>query len=98
TQGSGDNSPSSKIYNLISAMRESGAAAVGDGDEGELSLKKVRERVVAKGFTDDQLMETINEYEILDVSLSPSPFKTLRLFLSHSCRYFFILRNPETNR
>lgn len=82
TQGSGDNSPSSKIYNLISAMRESGAAAVGDGDEGELSLKKVRERVVAKGFTDDQLMETINEYEVLDVSLSLSPFRASLLFFS----------------
>jgi DNA replication licensing factor MCM7 len=68
-QAGTDQSPSSKIYNLIRGMRESGAAAVGDGKEGELSMKKIRERVLAKGFTEDQLTKTIDEYADLYVSL-----------------------------
>ncbi|PGH30831.1 minichromosome maintenance protein 7 (cell division control protein 47) [[Emmonsia] crescens] len=67
SQGGGDQSPMSKIYNLIRGMRESGAAAVEDGSEGELSMRRVRERVVAKGFTDDQLSQTIEEYANLNV-------------------------------
>lgn len=62
-----DQTPSSKIYSLIRGMRESGAAAVGDGEEGELSMKRIRERVLAKGFTEDQLTMTIDEYAMLDV-------------------------------
>ncbi|KAF3481812.1 DNA replication licensing factor CDC47 [Arthroderma uncinatum] len=62
-----DHSPTSKIYNLICAMRESGAAAIGDGDEGTLNMKRIRERVVAKGFTDDQLSQAIDEYAELNV-------------------------------
>ncbi|KAL4956147.1 MCM2/3/5 family-domain-containing protein [Aspergillus filifer] len=58
-----DQSPTSKIYNLIRGMLESGAAAVGDGENGELSMRRIRERVLAKGFTEDQLTMTINEYE-----------------------------------
>jgi DNA replication licensing factor MCM7 len=69
-QTGADHSPSSKIYNLIRGMRESGAAAAGDGQEGELSMRKVRERVLAKGFTEDQLTQTIDEYAELDVSYS----------------------------
>ena len=68
SQAGADQSPTSKIYNLIRGMRESGAAAVGDGDDGELSVKKVRERILAKGFTDDQLSQAIDEYAQLDVS------------------------------
>lgn len=64
-----DQSPSSKIYNLIRAMKDSGAAAVGDGSRGELSIKKVCERIIAKGFTEDQFSQTIEEYSLLDVSL-----------------------------
>ena len=72
-----DQTPSSKIYNLIRAMKDSGAAAVGDaaGDDGtgassgELSVKKLRERTIAKGFTDDQFHECLQEYAMLDVSL-----------------------------
>ncbi|KAK2803633.1 Mcm2-7 hexameric complex component [Onygenales sp. PD_10] len=67
SQAGGDQSPMSKIYNLIRGMRESGAAAVEDGNEGELSMKRVRERVVAKGFTEDQLSQTIEEYANLNV-------------------------------
>jgi DNA replication licensing factor MCM7 len=67
--GEGDQTPSSKIYNLIRGMRESGAAAAEDGQEGELSLRRVRQRVLAKGFTEDQLTKTIQEYQELDVSI-----------------------------
>ncbi|CDM27711.1 hypothetical protein DTO013E5_4422 [Penicillium roqueforti] len=60
-QGS-DNTPSSKIYNLIRSMKESGAAAIGDGEEGEMSMRRIRERVLARGFTEDNLTMTIDEY------------------------------------
>jgi DNA replication licensing factor MCM7 len=63
-----DHTPSSKIYTLIRSMMESGAAAVGDSEEGEMSMRRIRERVLAKGFTDDQLTAAINEYAELDVS------------------------------
>ncbi|PYH39298.1 DNA replication licensing factor MCM7 [Aspergillus neoniger CBS 115656] len=62
-QSSLDQSPTSKIYYLIRSMMESGAAAVGDGDGSELSMRRIRERVLAKGFTEDQLNVTIDEYE-----------------------------------
>ncbi|EER25937.1 DNA replication licensing factor mcm7, putative [Coccidioides posadasii C735 delta SOWgp] len=62
SQGAADQTPTSKIYNLIRGMRESGAAATGDGGDGELSIRKIRERVLAKGFTEDQLSEAIDEY------------------------------------
>lgn len=64
----GDQSPSTKIYNLIVGMRESGAAATGAG-RGELDMRKVRERVLAKGFTVQQLEACIEEYSEIDVSL-----------------------------
>ena len=67
-RGAADQSPSSKIYNLVRAMKESGAAAVGDGSRGELSIKKVRERIIAKGFTADQFGQALDEYALLDVS------------------------------
>jgi DNA replication licensing factor MCM7 len=63
----GDQTPSSKIYHLIRSMKESGAAAAGEGS-GELDLRKVRERVLAKGFTADQFEDAIEEYSLLDVS------------------------------
>ena len=68
SQRHSDQSPSSKIYNLIRAMKDSGAAAVGDGSRGELSIKKVRERIIAKGFTEDQFNQALDEYALLDVS------------------------------
>ncbi|MCJ1485786.1 Mcm2-7 hexameric complex component [Schaereria dolodes] len=67
SRSGGDQSPSSKIYNLVRAMRDSGAAAVGDGIRGELSIKKVRERIIAKGFTEDQFNQALDEYALLDV-------------------------------
>ncbi|KAK4694948.1 DNA replication licensing factor MCM7, partial [Lecanoromycetidae sp. Uapishka_2] len=66
-RGAADQSPSSKIYNLVRAMKDSGAAAVGDGSRGELSIKKVRERIIAKGFTEDQFSQALDEYALLDV-------------------------------
>ncbi|KYG44489.1 hypothetical protein M433DRAFT_69328 [Acidomyces richmondensis BFW] len=62
----GDQSPSTKIYNLIVGMRESGAAATGAG-RGELDMRKVRERVLAKGFTVQQLEACIEEYSEIDI-------------------------------
>lgn len=67
-RGQGDQTPSSKIYHLIRAMAASGAAAVGSGSRGELSMQRVRERVLAKGFTDDQFEDAITQYSLLDVS------------------------------
>jgi DNA replication licensing factor MCM7 len=66
-RGRGDQTPQSKIYNLIRAMKDSGAAAVGDGSRGELDLRRVRERVLAKGFTADQFEDALDQYADLDV-------------------------------
>lgn len=66
-RGRDDHTPSSKIYHLIRGMAASGAAAVGDGSRGELDLRRVRERVLAKGFTADQFEQAIDEYALLDV-------------------------------
>lgn len=76
----GDQSNSTKIYNLIRGMRDSGAAAVGDGTRGEMSIRRITERVVAKGFTQDQLERVIEEYELLDVSsfLSCCPSRSMQ--------------------
>jgi hypothetical protein len=75
-----DHSPSSKIYHLIKAMEASGAAAVGDGTRGELDLRRVRERVLAKGFTANQFEAAIDEYTDLDVCVyPPSNFSILVL-------------------
>ncbi|KAI9674425.1 MAG: Mcm2-7 hexameric complex component [Caeruleum heppii] len=75
----GDQSISTKIYNLIRGMAESGTGMVGAEDEGdddlaasgvargELSMRKIRERVRGKGFTDDQLEQAVEEYALLDV-------------------------------
>ncbi|KAF2752801.1 MCM-domain-containing protein [Pseudovirgaria hyperparasitica] len=65
-RGHGDQTPSSKIYHLIRNMAASGAAAVGESS-GELDLRRVRERVLAKGYTDVQFDEAIDEYALLDV-------------------------------
>jgi DNA replication licensing factor MCM7 len=67
-KGGKDQSPSSKIYHLVRNMKDSGAAAVGDGSD-ELDLRRVRERVLAKGFTQEQFDEAVLEYESLDVSV-----------------------------
>ena len=63
----GDQSASTKIFNLVRGMRDSGAAATGEG-RGELDMRRVRERVLAKGFTTQQLESCLDEYADLDVS------------------------------
>jgi len=69
-----DLSPSSKIYNLVRALADSGACLANDDDEmgGELSIRKVQERIIAKGFTIDQFQKAIEEYTELDVRFSPN--------------------------
>jgi len=68
---------STRIYNLVKALADSGACrADGEGDEDdeeedggvEMSLRKVKERVIAKGFTEGQWLGALEEYTELDVS------------------------------
>ncbi|KAI1502432.1 DNA replication licensing factor mcm7 [Biscogniauxia marginata] len=63
---------SSRIYNLVKVLADGGACRAGeeeDDEEGtvELSMRKVRERVLAKGFTEDQWLAALEEYTSLDV-------------------------------
>lgn len=64
---------SSRIYNLVKALADSGACRADDAEDDELgvelSMRKVKERVIAKGFTEDQWMSALEEYTTLDVSL-----------------------------
>ncbi|PSS12809.1 hypothetical protein M430DRAFT_20724 [Amorphotheca resinae ATCC 22711] len=69
-----DMSPTSRIYNMVRALAESGQCRPEDADEDdeetlgmELSLKKVQERVIAKGFTRDQWLAALDEYTNLDI-------------------------------
>ncbi|KAL7629108.1 DNA replication licensing factor MCM7 [Parahypoxylon ruwenzoriense] len=62
----------SRIYNLVKALADSGACRAGDDEDDEqgtveLSMRKVRERVLAKGFTEDQWLNALDEYTNLDV-------------------------------
>ncbi|OAA43292.1 DNA replication licensing factor mcm7 [Metarhizium rileyi] len=62
---------SSRIYNLVKALADSGACRaedVEDDDLGvELSMRKVKERVIAKGYTEDQWLNALEEYTTLDI-------------------------------
>ncbi|KAK5990414.1 DNA replication licensing factor mcm7 [Cladobotryum mycophilum] len=63
---------SSRIYNLVKTLADSGACRPDDADDDEtfgveLSMRKVKERVIAKGFTEDQWMNALEEYTTLDV-------------------------------
>jgi DNA replication licensing factor MCM7 len=80
-----DHTPSSKIYTLIRTLRESGAAAIGDDEDNALSVRRIRERVLAKGFTEDQLTTTLHEYAELNVSFGTSrlTFRTTANFIFH---------------
>ena len=69
---------SSRIYNLVKALADSGACRADDADDEddeelgiELNLRRVRERVLAKGFTEDQWLNALEEYTELDVSTPP---------------------------
>jgi DNA replication licensing factor MCM7 len=75
-----DMSPSSRIYNLVRGLAESGQCRPEDADDEddeaggmELSMRKVEERVIAKGFTRDQWQTAVMEYTNLDVSLALHP-------------------------
>ncbi|KAG6232946.1 hypothetical protein E4U26_003751 [Claviceps purpurea] len=63
---------SSRIYNLVKALADSGACRADDGEDDdelgvELSMRKVKERVIAKGYTEDQWLNALEEYTTLDV-------------------------------
>ncbi|OLN87941.1 DNA replication licensing factor mcm7 [Colletotrichum chlorophyti] len=63
---------SSRIYNLVKSLADTGACRADDADDDdefgvELSLRKVKERVIAKGFTEDQWLAALEEYNELDV-------------------------------
>lgn len=69
-RGRSDLSINSRIFNLVRGMKESGAAGTADGAPGELDMRKVRERVLAKGFTIQNLEACLDEYAALDVSIA----------------------------
>ncbi|CAN6674775.1 DNA replication licensing factor Mcm7p [Trichomonascus vanleenenianus] len=58
-----DTTPTTKIYQIILSM------ARGDGSsfQHELALPIIRERVIAKGYTEDQLAACIEEYKFLGI-------------------------------
>ncbi|KAL2131667.1 hypothetical protein VTI74DRAFT_4763 [Chaetomium olivicolor] len=67
---------SSRIYNLVKGLADAGACRPDDVDEEdeeedgagvEMSLRKVKERVIAKGFTENQWLAALEEYTELDV-------------------------------
>ncbi|ODQ66728.1 MCM-domain-containing protein [Nadsonia fulvescens var. elongata DSM 6958] len=69
-----DNSVTTKIYRIICGMAYSRMEADMDDEDEEmarvkpsLSLRSIRERVIAKGFTDDQLDECKDTYQQLSV-------------------------------
>ncbi|KAF8343932.1 DNA replication licensing factor MCM7 [Cantharellus anzutake] len=77
-----DRTGTSKIYRLIKDMipRERGpwtssnklgrgpdGNSDGEDDDFELSIVDIRSRILAAGFTETELMDTIQEYEFLDV-------------------------------
>jgi DNA replication licensing factor MCM7 len=77
-----DRSVATRIFNLVRAMRDAGAAAVEDGEPGELDLRRVRERILARGFTSEQFEEAVQEYADLDVSVlffSVTPLSPIEL-------------------
>ncbi|EAL19989.1 hypothetical protein CNBF3160 [Cryptococcus deneoformans B-3501A] len=62
-----DQTSTSKIFRIIKDMAQRAADEDDDEEMGELAMMDVRNRVIAKGFTEMQLMETILEYENMDV-------------------------------
>lgn len=86
---------SSRIYNLVKALADSGACRADDAEDDEelgveLSMRKVKERVIAKGFTEDQWMGALEEYTTLDVSTQLGRSRDALWFsfiLTLSCRF-----------
>ncbi len=62
-----DTTPSSRIFNLIRALAAAGSCLDESSESGELSVRKVQERVIAKGFTVDQFQKAVEEYTELDI-------------------------------
>ncbi|PKS06309.1 hypothetical protein jhhlp_007057 [Lomentospora prolificans] len=62
---------SSKIYNIVKGLADSGACRADDAEDDdlgiELSMRKVKERVIAKGFTEDHWLKALDEYTELNV-------------------------------
>jgi DNA replication licensing factor MCM7 len=78
---------SSRIYNLVKALADTGACRADDADDDEalgveLNMRKVKERVIAKGFTEDQWLNALEEYTTLDVSLTQFHTDTRELLLT----------------
>ncbi|GAB00055.1 uncharacterized protein L969DRAFT_20316 [Mixia osmundae IAM 14324] len=57
-----DRTDTSKIYRIIRDMNEAASE-----EDDALSLREIRERVLAKGFTESSLTECLDTYEELDV-------------------------------
>lgn len=75
----------SNIFRLVKGLADRGDCRPDNVDDdelvGQLSLRKVKERVIAKGYTEDQWLETLRAYTENDVSLPlPRPLG-LRLTL-----------------
>ncbi|KAF8472813.1 MCM2/3/5 family-domain-containing protein [Kalaharituber pfeilii] len=63
-----DTTPSSKIYNIIRTLAYGGGAgANAGGRRDELNMNWLRERVLAKGFTEQEFVRAVEEYAGLDV-------------------------------
>ncbi|CAI4216138.1 unnamed protein product [Parascedosporium putredinis] len=62
---------SSKIYNIVKGLADSGACRADDAEDEdlgiELSMRKVKERVIAKGFTEDHWLKALEEYTELNI-------------------------------
>ncbi|KAK4217046.1 DNA replication licensing factor mcm7 [Rhypophila decipiens] len=66
---------SSRIYNLVKGLADGGACRPDDQEDDEfedefgveLSMRKVKERVIAKGFTENQWLAALEEYTDLDI-------------------------------
>ncbi|KAF3930866.1 hypothetical protein ABW19_dt0204182 [Dactylella cylindrospora] len=56
-----DTTTTTKIYHIIKTLAQT------NSENGELPMRQIRDRVIARGFTDNDLMETIETYESLDV-------------------------------
>jgi len=83
---------SSRIYNIVKVLADSGACRVEDGDDEEeeteeMSVRKVRERVIGKGFTEDQWLAALEEYTELDVSGFFVFFPSLLTSSSSTCHF-----------
>lgn len=69
-----DQTSTSKIFRIIKDMAQRAADEDDDEEMGELAMMDVRNRVIAKGFTEMQLMETI-----LEVSFYRCFFSSIKL-------------------